>query len=682
MPEDRRLAAIMFTDIVGYTALMGSDENKAFKVLRKNREIQRPLIKKYRGEWLKEMGDGILAQFNSATNAVECAIEIQQQARKELEGQIRIGIHLGDVTFEDEDVFGDGVNISSRLQSITDPGGIYISESTQKAIRGKSDIQTKFLGEFSLKNVDYPVRTYCVLGDNLPVPSSAKIKKLIRRNLTERVFGSIYTYIIVIVLVFIGWWIRNEFYVDKSLSLLFLPIVNYTNTDTLDYLFAGMHNDLIGEAGKISALRVISKTTSNAYKDTEKSIPEIAVELGVNTIIETSVSCYGEQVCFQMAVVDARNDKQLLIKDYTVERSQMPNLFRTLAKEISKEINVTLNPREEELLAESVTVDPEAYDLYMKGQFYFNKYTDESVDSAMQCFELAKEIDPGYVLAYTGICSVWDYRTVWGLVSLAEGNLKSMEALMKAYALDSNNAVVQSSLAGNRMGMYDWEGAEAGFKKSISLNPNESWMRIGYSQLLSILGRHEEALEQIDLALKLDPKNPLIQVGKGVAFIWARKYDEAIKAFNDALDLEPEYEFALWQLWLTYYHVGRTEEAYAQLKSCLSKDEIRYDRELVKYLEQGYLKDGFRGACISLPDRLDELWADHQYIYNPNQIAIFYSCGQEIDKSIYWLEQAYQSRHPLLPKLLIGPSFDHIRTDPRFKDLCQRMNLPHAAVVE
>jgi tetratricopeptide (TPR) repeat protein len=522
------------------------------------------------------------------------------------------------------------------------------------------------------------------LGDNLPIPATAKIKKLTRRSLTERVFSSIYTYIIVIILVFIGWWISKEYVVDKSEILLFLPIKNNTNTDTLDYLFAGMHEALIGEAGKISAWQVISRTTANTYKNFEKSMPEIVSETSSDKVVEISVSYFGEEICIQVVAVDAKEDKQLWNKDYTVLRSQIPNLFRTMAKDISREMNVKLNSREEELLAETVTVDPAAYDLYMKGQFYMTKYTDESVDSAMQCFELAKEIDPDYALAYTGICEVWLFRTMWGLVSHAEGNIKFMEALMKAYALDSNNAVVQYLLTCNKaFKMYDWDGGEVGFKKSILLNPNESVIRVRYSQLLSILGRHEEALDQMDIALKLNPLNPYMIVSKGVSLYMARKYDEAIKTYNDALDLEPGYEHALGQLWYTYYHVGRPEEAYATLKLVWSKDDLRYGLEFVKSLEQGYLKDGFRGACISLAIRLEEEWTDDQPKYrNPMEIAALYTLGEKTDKSIFWLEQAYQLRDMKLPYMLTGSFFDNVRADPRFKDLCLRMNLPHAAVVE
>jgi tetratricopeptide (TPR) repeat protein len=320
----------------------------------------------------------------------------------------------------------------------------------------------------------------------------------------------------------------------------------------------------------------------------------------------------------------------------------------------------------------------------MKGEFSAGKWTPESFDSAMLYYEKAIEIDPDFVLAFTGICRVWKGRMYWGLITPVEGNPKAMDALMRAYVLDSNNSAVQYLLARRKtFEMYDWEGGEAGFKKTISLNPNHAGARVYYSSLLSILGRTEEALEQVDIAIKLEPLNPNRLIAKGMLLSRARKYDEAIKAFNDGLNLAPENETALWHSWATFYFAGRTEEAYTTLKLCWSKEEIRYDLELVKYLEQGYLKDGFKGACISLADRLVEIWTDNQHqVSNPVEMATLYSLGQETDKSIDWLEQLYQSRDPNLPYMLPSPSFDNVRPDPRFKDLCHRMDLPHAAVVD
>ncbi len=177
MPETRQLAAIMFTDIVGYTTLMGNDSKKALELLHINKEIQKPLVEKHNGKWVKEMGDGSLSYFNSALDAVNCAIKIQESARVNLEGKLRIGIHLGDVTIQYDDVYGDGVNVASRLESIADPGGIYISDATQKAIQGQFDFQTKYLGKIKLKNVAYPVRTHAIQGIGLPHARRKTIKQ-------------------------------------------------------------------------------------------------------------------------------------------------------------------------------------------------------------------------------------------------------------------------------------------------------------------------------------------------------------------------------------------------------------------------------------------------------------------------------------------------------------------------
>jgi hypothetical protein len=175
----------MFTDIVGYTSLMGKDSANALELVRINKEIQRPLVERNNGKWLKEMGDGILAQFNSALDAVNCAIEIQKSARAELEAKLRIGIHLGDVMVQENDVHGDGVNVASRLESITDPGGIYVSDAIEKAIRGQSNVQAKYLGEIKLKNVDYDVRTYALQGVGLPPPNLKEDKNLSGRFIAE-----------------------------------------------------------------------------------------------------------------------------------------------------------------------------------------------------------------------------------------------------------------------------------------------------------------------------------------------------------------------------------------------------------------------------------------------------------------------------------------------------------------
>jgi serine/threonine-protein kinase len=349
------------------------------------------------------------------------------------------------------------------------------------------------------------------------------------------------------------------------------------------------------------------------------------------------------------------------------------NIQSIVAQSIASELNAKITPQEKKLIEKLPTDNLEAYEAYLKGQFYLNKFTPDALDSAMVYFEHAKQIDPKYALAYTGICDVWSYRQQWGLVTPAEGNPRSMEAVMKAYALDSNNAVVQYTLAGKKVwGMFDWAGGEEGFKKSILLNPNSAMTHAAYSHLLNILGRTEEAMKQIDVALKLDPVNPFITTFYAVDLFMARKYKEAIRAFDDALDLSPGYPFALVNLWQSYIAAGQTEEAYATLKSFWSM----VDPQMVKSLEQGYLKDGFKGALLLLAEGLVQLWTNNpNQFFAPTDIAMLYSLANETDKALYWLEQAYNFRDPNMTYLLF-PAYDNLRNDPRFKDLCQRMNLP------
>ncbi len=209
MSQSRQLAAIMFTDIVGYTALMGKDSKKALELVRISKEIQKPLVKKHNGKWLKEMGDGAMAQFSTALDAVNCSVEIQRASRADFDGKLRIGIHLGDITIDNDDVYGDGVNIASRLESIADPGGIYISEAIEKAIRGQSDVQAKYLGEIKLKNVDYGVRTYAVQGVGLPLPEVIEEKELSGHFLAEvqrrGIIRTAVSYLVVALLLSLLW---------------------------------------------------------------------------------------------------------------------------------------------------------------------------------------------------------------------------------------------------------------------------------------------------------------------------------------------------------------------------------------------------------------------------------------------------------------------------------------------
>ncbi|WP_297692759.1 adenylate/guanylate cyclase domain-containing protein [uncultured Eudoraea sp.] len=676
MSAKRKLAAIMFTDIVGYTALMGSDEDMALEVLRKSRDIHIKNIKQFKGILIKEMGDGMLAQFDTAIDSVLCAIEIQKQSRHQIKEKIRIGIHLGDITFDHKDIFGDGVNIASRLQSVADPGGVYISESIQKAIRAKSTIRTKYLGQVKLKNVDFPVNTYCILEDGLPVPSATKIEQLKGRSLFHKLSRSVYVYIILLFLIIANvLWFQSYFKSEAPAisSLLILPFDNFTGDTSLEYIVEGMHDALIGDVGKISALRVPSKRTANAYRNVEKSIPQIATELKIDAAIETSLSCYGDNICIQVKLVSAfPEEKQLWVHEFNIEKEQLSNLSKKIAKEISQQINLNLTPMEEKLLAEAKPIDPEAYEAYLRGMAYWELGTKPDLDRAMGYFQLSSEIDPNYALAYLGISRTWGGYVQHGFLPYHEVSEKVNVARKKAIMLDSSLVEIRAGMATKyTWGDWNWQKAEQEFLKAIEINPNYAFSQAYYSHFLAIMGDPEKGLPHSKLAMELDPFNTLYMSIHGQALKNAGKFHEALELLQQLYEIEPDQGIALPALWAVYQELGDTEKALDIAK----KIYILKENELaLKSLEQGFKEGGYQ---LAMQRTAEMMISQRDSIYFPSwQIFTLFCRAEMKEEALYWLEKAYEEHDSNMPYISIDPLFDFLREEPGFRDLLKKMDLP------
>ena len=505
----RRLAAIMFTDIVGYGSLLKEDEKKAFEIRKKNQRIHRRLIKNFNGRWLKEMESGTLASFSSNIDAVMCAVSIQR-ACEELEIPIRIGIHLGDVIFEKKDVLGDGVNIASRIQGLADPYDIVISERVYDDIKNKEGLDVQLVGERSLKGVKKPTAIYKVsCSDDKLLDYTIDTGELVQPlnfGRSTLVAGIMIIALLAFALYYFLPKIINP-PTEQDQSVLVLPCVNYMGTDTLDYYLAGMHDAMIGDIGKVSALRVISTTTAKTYKNTVKSIPEIAAELGVNILIEPSVMCLGDSVCIRLKAISAYpEEKQLWIHDFKVEKSEILSLYNMVTKDIADRINVALTPQEEKLLAQSRSVDKEVYDLYMKAQSYAAQFSRGSLDTALNYLNKAIEKDPDWAPLYAAMARVWSGKRQMGFEPPSVATPKIIENSNKALKLDPN-------LPGAHLGRamdahlteWDWEKSEREFLKELAINPNDASARVLYAQLLCVLQRIDEGLMQGRLAYDLDP---------------------------------------------------------------------------------------------------------------------------------------------------------------------------------
>lgn len=287
MSQTRRLAVIMFTDIVGYTALMGNDEKKAFDILKKSREIQKPIIEQFNGHWIKELGDGVMATFNIVTDATNASIKIQESCNVAKDFQLRIGIHMGEVVFENDDVFGDGVNIASRIQSIANPGSIYISESVHNNVSNKQGIETRFVKEEMLKNVKEPVRIYEVLLSTTSKSSGLSTKEQFKKP------------------------------TEKSIAVL--PFVNMSNDPDQDYFCDGLSEELLNVLSQVDSLRVAARTSSFSFKGKNLDILEIGRKLNVHSALEGSVRKSGNKLRITAQLINIEDGFRLWSERYDRE---------------------------------------------------------------------------------------------------------------------------------------------------------------------------------------------------------------------------------------------------------------------------------------------------------------------------------------------------------------------------
>ena len=367
MPQSRQLSVIMFTDIVGYTALMGHDEKKAYALLDKNRKLQRPLIEAFHGRWIKEIGDGVLASFQTVSDAVHAAVKIQEACNLAKDFQLRIGIHQGEIVFEADDIFGNAVNIAARIQAAASPGCIFISESIHSAVIDIPEISTRFVKEEMLRNVAQPVRMYQVLFEGSDIV------------------------------------IAEDRAVHNSIAVL--PFVNMSSDPEQEYFSDGITEDVITDLSKVSALAVISRNSAFVYKGRHVDVPRIARELNVSHVLEGSVRKAGGRVRITAQLVDATSNDHVWAERYDRDLSDIFALQDEISQAIVAALKLKLLPSEKKAIEQRGTDNVEAYNLYlMAWQHYVTGHRSEEdvqgTETIIRLCRRATEIDPGYAQAW------------------------------------------------------------------------------------------------------------------------------------------------------------------------------------------------------------------------------------------------------------------------------------------
>jgi TolB-like protein/Tfp pilus assembly protein PilF len=454
-------------------------------------------------------------------------------------------------------------------------------------------------------------------------------------------------------------------------SIAVLPLENLTGDAEQEYFVDGVTDELIGQLAQISALRVISRRSVMRYKESDKSLPEIARELNVDAVVEGTVHRIGESVRIRVQLIDALPEEQnLWAETYDRAMTDVLAMYGEMARAIVGEIKVKLTAEEETHFATARQVNPEAYEAYLKGWFHKDKMTSPDLETALKYFELALEKDPNFARAYVGISGVWGTRTQMGLLPPHEAMPQAKAAAEKAVELDDTLAEVHHKLAGIRTwGDWDWEGAEKAFRRAIGINPSYPDVRSAYSHFLHIMRRPDEAMVQIERALELDPFNAKIQAFYGFDLLFLRQYDDAIEQFQNTLKTVPNHPLAHSGLLSAFYAKRMYEEALAEVRFFAEGD-----REYEDALARGYKEGGFPGA-MNLSAELLAARSRTTYV-SPSDIAILYAYAGKYDQAFEWLERGFEEHDPNMPYNHLIPAFEPLCNDSRFKDLLRRMNLP------
>jgi len=506
------------------------------------------------------------------------------------------------------------------------------------------------------------------------VPEEIKVRlrkaKLLKRKRSILYAGGVGLVIVMAVLALTLFTGRAEA-ID---SIAVLPLENLTGDTEKEFFVDVATEELIGQLGQISGLRrVISRTSVMKYKETDKTLSEIAQELNVDCVVEGSVQQAGDRVRIQVRLIDALPEEQNLWGQ-TYERaiSDVLVMYGEMARAIALKAKINLTADELTRLTSARQVNSESYDAYLKGKFNHYKANLNDLDTAMLYYELAIEKDPDFALAYAGIAGVWLWRQQLYLASPDETGPKIMGALEKALELDNTIAEAHQQLASWYVwGMYDWKAGEEAFKKAIAINPNYVAAHAYYSLLMRILGRREEAKEHIELALKLDPHNPTVKALYCGDLLSVHRYDDCISICREVYEKNPTMFLTTGLLAEALYLTGKYEEAFEFIKLDYSKSDLFKDFD---HVFDQYEKLGFVGTLNLEADTL--LAQSKSKFLPPGALINLYLMAGNKDRALDCLEQAYKMHDPNMPGISTSPLYDSLRDEPRFQNLLRKMNLP------
>ncbi len=583
--HSHQLAAILFADVVGYTAMMQKDENGAVEKINRFRELIELISEQLNGKIIQYYGDGSLILFQSATDAAEFAKLLQIELNEEPVIPVRIGIHMGDVLLQRNNVFGDVVNIASRIQALAPQGGIYISDTVYQNITNKKGLESVFIKEEKLKNVKDPVRIFEILTEfSKPYVPAVEVKSTVK-PISEN-------------------------------SIAVLPFQNISSDQQQEYFSDGLTDDIITQLSKISALKVISRTSVMQYKKNPKPIREIGNELGVAVILEGSVQRYNDQLRITAQLINASTDEHLWADSYDRPVEDIFSIQREVAVAIASVLNTKLTKKDSKKLDAKPTVDLQAYDLYLRGKFLVDKRNKTDLLIARELFHQAVNKDPDFADAYSGLATTFLLSSFRGyedpdiMLSLAKKQID------KAIALDPLSGEIQAAMGYWFHQTFNWKEAEHSYKKAIKLNPNQSNVYLWYAILLEGVGENEQAAEIYQKGSEINPLWDYLLQNRVRILANTHNQEEAIKqqkVLIEKVEFDPLIRKSRYaDLSRLYWSFGMNEEAIDAAEKAESKGLLQFYKDgnnqiLVNEVDEKYSVLRKTGEYIS------EYWMGEAY---------------------------------------------------------------------
>jgi len=683
--EHRKLAAIMFTDMVGYSALAQRNEALALELLEEHRRLVRDILPRHGGREVKTTGDGFLIEFPSALAAVQCAVDVQQALHHRSQTQpadrqvrIRIGIHVGDVVLRDGDIHGDGVNIAARIEPLAEPGGICVSEDVARQVGNKVEHPLAPLGPAELKHIELPVVVHRVCLPWQPAGRSsagpAGIGGPRGRSRTRVAAWGAAVVGAMLLLTAVVWWVQTHRPGGAGTGAIRSLAVGLTSDSTSpeQQAWARMMTELlVSHLSKIKPLDVYPLSAGKPGEDAMRAALEQGRRLKVDAIVDGTVHYASNEVLIIPRLREVATGR-VIWSDPRPRQGRLDDMLglqQRLAADIASEIRVTLTPTDRAELGKKATENPEALKAYLQGRASWLHGNEAGFSNAIVHFERAVSLDPQYALAHAGLADAYSAATSTHLHP-TEGYRRGKHAASKALELNPNLADAHTALGmAIMLDEWNWPEAERHLKRAIELDPNLAQARNAYCNFLVAAARLDEAVREGREAVRLNPYAASYRLDLGYAYLVKGDLSNALAEFKAAEGLDESNSMV--HLNYGWLHMLGGDAAAAE-RSFREAQRLRPEDPLsLAGLDASLSAQGRRADALNLVQQLDDL--GKRRFVQACQAADIYAWLGETDQAIARLEQALEQKENAVPWIRVAPDYVLIRTDPRFQALVKRV---------